>query len=56
MGLDLEVSPRTLPLIRYDLAYGGAFYAYVKSGQIELDLTPANYSRIIHFGTKLNGR
>lgn len=53
VGLDLEVQVPELGAIRYDLAYGGAFYAYVKSGQIELDLTPANYSRIIQAGMQI---
>ena len=36
--------------INYDLAYGGAFYAYVNSGQFDLDLTPENYQQIRTLG------
>ena len=49
-GLDLEVDVPGLGPIRYDLAYGGAYYAYVDAGQIGLELTPAHYRRIIEAG------
>lgn len=52
-GLGLEVEVPELGAIRYDLAYGGAFYAYVDAGQIGLELTPANYSRIIQAGMQI---
>ncbi len=50
VDLDLEVEVQGLGNIKYDLAYGGAFYAYVNAEQIQLELTPANYSRIIRDG------
>lgn len=43
----------TLPAygdIRYDLAYGGAFYAYVDARPLNLALTPENYRRLIELG------
>lgn len=50
VGLDFQVNVPGLGTIQYDLAYGGAFYAYVKTEQLDLSLTPANYSRIISDG------
>ena len=50
VGLDREVTVPGLGKIKYDLAYGGAFYAYVDARQIGLDLTPENYRRIIQTG------
>lgn len=50
VGLDCQVDVPGIGPIQYDLAYGGAFYAYVKAEQLDLSLTPANYSRIIRDG------
>ncbi len=36
--------------VEYDLAYGGAFYAYVNSDKLGLELTPENYSLLIQKG------
>ncbi len=36
--------------IRYDLAFGGAFYAYVRAEQVGLDLTPENFRSLIETG------
>lgn len=50
LGLDLEVNVPGLGRIRYDLAYGGAFYAYVDIRQLGLSVAPANYRRHIEQG------
>ena len=50
IGLDYSVDVPNYGKVVYDLAYGGAFYAYVKSDQLRLDLTPSNYKRIIEAG------
>lgn len=50
LGLDLMVHVPQLGDIRFDLAYGGAFYAYVQADQLSLPLTPDNYTRIIQAG------
>jgi proline racemase len=50
IGLDYSVDVPTLGKVGYDLAYGGAFYAYVKSDRLGLQLTPHNYKRIIETG------
>ena len=36
--------------VKYDIAYGGAFYAYVNSDDLNLQLVPENYSEIIQKG------
>lgn len=36
--------------IPFDLAYGGAFYAYIQAEQIDLDLTIGQYAHIISLG------
>lgn len=50
VGLDLQVAVPEIGTINYDLAYGGAFYAYVNAKQINLSLEPNNYSKIIEAG------
>ena len=52
-GLNLEVEVPELGLVRYDQAYGGAFYAFVDAEQLGLELTPANYGRIIQAGMQI---
>nr|WP_196139175.1 proline racemase family protein [Aliikangiella sp. G2MR2-5] len=39
--------------VRYDLAFGGAFYAYVDAAQLNLSLTEGNYAKIIQLGTEI---
>jgi trans-L-3-hydroxyproline dehydratase len=36
--------------VNYDLAYGGAFYAYVNSNKLGIDLLPQNYRKLIKTG------
>lgn len=51
--LDREVEVDGLGKIAYDLAYGGAFYAYVdlnRNDDLLLDLTPASYRKLIQAG------
>ena len=50
VALDLEVAVPSLGNIQYDLAYGGAFYAYVNANQLGLKLIPENYSELIRKG------
>lgn len=50
IGLDHSVHVSSLGGVVYDLAYGGAFYAYVNSDQLGLELIPSNYKRIIETG------
>ncbi|MEL6671260.1 MAG: proline racemase family protein [Bacteroidota bacterium] len=50
LGLDQEVQVAKLGKVRYDLAYGGAFYAYVQAEEIGLSLAAENVREIIHQG------
>lgn len=48
--LDQEVEVSGLGTVVYDLAYGGAFYAYVDAAPLGLDLQPRAYRRLIEAG------
>ncbi|MFT5166887.1 MAG: proline racemase, partial [Saprospiraceae bacterium] len=50
VALDQEVDVAGLGTVQYDLAYGGAFYAYVNANTLDIDLTPENYNEIIKKG------
>ena len=52
-GLDLEVEVSDLGPVRYDLAYGGAFYAYVRAEDFGLALVEDEYGRIIDLGRRI---
>jgi len=49
-GLDLTVDVEGLGTINYDLAYGGAFYAFVNADELKLELTPDNHRILIDKG------
>ncbi len=42
--------------VRYDLAYGGAFYAYVDADELSLELNESNYHQIISLGRQIKSR
>ena len=48
--LDEEVEVEGLGKVKYDLAYGGAFYAYVNSDELGIPLIQKNYSLLIQKG------
>ena len=48
--LDAKVDVPGLGSVRYDLAFGGAFYAYVDAGPLGIDLTPAGFRSAIAAG------
>ena len=50
VALDLQVEVEGLGTVTYDLAYGGAFYAYVNSNKLNLPLNSDNYSLLIQKG------
>jgi len=50
LDLDGEVDVEALGHVRYDLAFGGAFYAFVDAPALGLDLTPAHASELIAAG------
>ena len=52
VGLDKKIMVPGLGSVTYDLAYGGAFYAYVdmKKNDFEFDLSKASYQQLIRAG------
>lgn len=48
--LDAMIDVPNLGRVQYDLAFGGAFYAYVPAGQLGLQCTPENYRALIEQG------
>ncbi len=52
VGLDRTVAVEGLGKVVYDLAYGGAFYAYVNMNKnnFDFDLTPKSYRQLIQNG------
>lgn len=50
VGLDKSIRVKGLGEINYDLAFGGAFYAYIDADAIGLELNKNNYSQIIKAG------
>lgn len=50
VALDQKVEVPGLGMVEYDLAYGGAFYAYVNAEKLDLALTKENYSLLIQKG------
>jgi trans-L-3-hydroxyproline dehydratase len=52
-SLDTEVDVPGLGTINYDLAFGGAFYAFVDVTQLDLDCTPEYQNQLIETGMKI---
>lgn len=50
LALDQETDVPGLGRVQYDLAFGGAFYAYVNAESIGLTVTPDSYSALIEAG------
>ncbi len=50
VALDQKVEVAGLGKVEYDLAYGGAFYAYVDSNKLGIPLIPENYSLLMQKG------
>ena len=53
LDLDAEVDVPGLGRIRYDLAFGGAFYAYVDVAQLGLDISAKDYRALIDAGWRI---
>jgi len=53
LDLDAEVDVPGLGRIRYDLAFGGAFYAYVDVAQLGLDISAKDYRGLIDAGWRI---
>jgi trans-L-3-hydroxyproline dehydratase len=50
LALDQAVEVAGLGRVRYDLAFGGAFYAYVQAGDVGLEIVPGEVARLIDRG------
>ncbi len=53
LATDLEVDVPELGVLRCDIAFGGAFYAYLDAAQVGLEIEPENYRRIIDVGMRI---
>jgi trans-L-3-hydroxyproline dehydratase len=47
---DWRIEVAGIGAVTCDIAFGGAFYAYVDAAALRLPLTPANYTRVIQTG------
>jgi trans-L-3-hydroxyproline dehydratase len=52
-ALDAEVDVQGFGKIKYDLAFGGAFYAFVDVDQVGLDCTEEYYNALVDVGKKI---
>jgi len=53
VGVNIPLNTASIGAITYDLAYGGAFYAYVDADKFEIDLSQENYTGLIHLGMEI---
>lgn len=53
LGLDQTVDVPGLGSVRYDLAFGGAFYAYVRASDFGLTCAPSEFGRLIETGMRI---
>jgi len=51
--IDEEVEVPGLGKIRFDVSYGGAFYAFVEADDLELELLPKNHAKLIDYGRRI---
>jgi trans-L-3-hydroxyproline dehydratase len=50
---DALVEVEGLGTIQFDIAYGGAFYAFVAVHQLQLELVPAHSAQLIDYGRRI---
>ena len=53
LELDAEVEVPELGRVRYDLAFGGAFYAYVNASDVGLRCRPEDFRQLIEKGMRI---
>ena len=53
LDLDQRVDVPGLGAVRYDLAFGGAFYAYVQAADVGLTCAPEEVSKLIDVGMRI---
>ncbi len=52
-GLDFQVDVPNLGRVRYDLAFGGAYYAFCQAEDFGLSLTPQQASSLVELGMRI---
>lgn len=50
---DQRVDVEGIGSVEFDVAYGGAFYAFVKAQAVGLELTPEHVARVIDYGRRI---
>jgi trans-L-3-hydroxyproline dehydratase len=50
---DQQVDVDEIGRVRFDIAYGGAFYAFVGAKEIGVELVPENLDRLIDYGRRI---
>ncbi len=50
---DLQVTVDGIGTVNFDIAYGGAFYAYVQAAELGLSLVPEQQDKLIDYGRKI---
>ncbi len=53
LALNKKVKVPKIGNINYDLAFGGAFYAFINAEEIGIDLIPKNYRKLIDLGMEI---
>ncbi|MCG8607972.1 proline racemase family protein [bacterium] len=53
VGLDQQVEVPNIGIVQFDLAFGGAFYAYVLAEAVGLKCTPEHYRALIEKGIQI---
>jgi trans-L-3-hydroxyproline dehydratase len=53
LAADLRVDVPSLGNVTYDIAFGGAFYAYVDADPLGIDISPENYGQLIDVGMRI---
>ena len=53
LELDAHVQVPGLGTVRYDLAFGGAFYAHVQAADVAVELVPGSVRELIDLGTRI---
>ncbi len=52
-ALDQRVDVPGIGAVHYDVAFGGAFYAFCRAEELEVSLTPADYRKLIDVGVRV---
>ncbi|CAG0910555.1 unnamed protein product, partial [Cyprideis torosa] len=48
--IDAEIEISELGTVKFDIAYGGAFYAYVNADDLNISMKAENFNELIHKG------